>query len=258
MPLFRIMSSEFRVMKIVAIVFSFLILNSTLLTPLSFAQNFKLPSTELKEDSFNASSPFYFLKTVKEDLSLVLNTSKSSKLKLQSELSFTRLNEANTLSKDKESNIPKTISRFEKHVEGMVSLKNEDLSKTAQNLATHLGMLQRLYAKTEDPKAKESIMRAMDNENNHIQNLLATTSPENRADIEKLVLFRQTEALRFLKKESTSSSLPKDYSQSLRERFEKREQSIKNNSTLGVTAKRAATSSAKPRIVNPTATSSAN
>ncbi len=193
----------------------------------AFAQGFKLPSTDIGTDKFNASSLFYIFKTLKEDITLLFNQNKSSKLKQETDLAITRLKEVNALAGSKsEERIVETLDRYKKHVDSMVALMDSDQSKTLEQLGTNLGVLQRVYDKVENQKAKEAIARAIDRENNQIQDVLSKMTPAIRRGVERLVLYRQVEAVRFLRRESTGSALPKEYATTLKTRYEKREQSI--------------------------------
>lgn len=185
------------------------------------AQGFKLPSSEVETDNFNASSLFYFLKTFKEDIGLLFVKSNKDKVAAEIKIANTRLAEINALAGGKfENKIPKTLNSFNVRVDSLVTLKDTDTTKILQQMSTHLAMMQRIYAKVKDSEVKAALAKAIYRENNLIQPILTGLSLANRRSAERFVLFRQFEAIRFLKKEANGSSLPKEYADALKQKFE--------------------------------------
>lgn len=140
------------------------------------------------------ASPFYFLKTVRENLELKFALTPRVKLLRQLEFATRRLREARTLIVMNQDLIPPTLERYISHLNTLPDReqKYEEVSiRVKESLVIHLEVLQQIYLRASSLRAKMAIRSAM---NKIIK----------RAD---LPIFAKLPVCIFFAKEASSSAL---------------------------------------------------
>lgn len=149
---------------------------------------------EIGVSKITPASAFYFLKTIRENLEMKLALTPHVKLVRQLEFATRRLRESKSLVGNHEELIQPTLERYWSY---LTSLPDKDLPdeevliRIKQSLTIHLEVLQSIYNKLTNPKAKLAV-RSM---------IYRITK---RADLPPLA---KIPACYFLQKESTKSAI---------------------------------------------------
>lgn len=110
------------------------------------------------------SSPFYFLKTIRESLELKFALTPHTILLRRLEFATRRLRETKTLVSKNEDLIPSTLERYNSQ---LATLSDKDLNdqevamRVKESLAVHLNVLQKIYSQVSSLRAKMFIMSAL-------------------------------------------------------------------------------------------------
>ncbi len=138
--------------------------------------NYQLPTTYASEASRSATiadighsridpaSPWYFLKTVRENLEMKLAQTKRVKDLRMLEFATRRLREARTLILKNEDLIPPTLERYAAHLRGLKQLHTENTQfgeDLKNNLSIHLQVLEQIYNLTQNSRTQMAIRTAM-------------------------------------------------------------------------------------------------
>lgn len=134
------------------------IVNSQLSIPVYAHQD------ELGYSRLHPASPFYFLKTIRENLELKFAVTPRIKNLRQLEFATRRLREARTLISVNENLIPPTLERYAYHLKSLDD-KHEQNDEFVENLnnslSIHLNVLREMYTETSNLRAKMFIRSAM-------------------------------------------------------------------------------------------------
>lgn len=147
-------------------------------------------------------SPIYFLKTVREDLEMMVALTPRVKLLRELEFATRRLREAKTLleksagpfSGKNEDLIPPTLERYNSQINSIQSEKLKDqeiIGRIKESLVTHIDVLQKMYVLSKNLRTKMFIRSSMNK-------LVSRSDVENSSKMSICNLFL---------KEASSSSL---------------------------------------------------
>lgn len=141
------------------------------------------------------ASPFYFLKTIRENIELKFAATPRVKLIRQLEFATRRLREVKSLvAKGSEDPVAPTLEKYWYHLQSLPDkdLKDKELvTKINESLSIHLQVLQTVYSQLSNPRAKMAIRAT-------INRLVG------RADLPRNA---RLQACIFLTKEASSSAL---------------------------------------------------
>lgn len=110
------------------------------------------------------ASPFYFLKTIREDLELKFAQTTQPKRLKEAEIAFRRIREAKTLINIDQNLIPPTLERYLIYLNDLANEsqgKSEISLKIKDDLSIHLKILQQMYAQVSNLRAKMTIRSVM-------------------------------------------------------------------------------------------------
>lgn len=158
--------------------------------------------------TIHPASPFYFLKSIREILELKFAGTSQVKNLRQLEFATRRLREAKTLLTKSQDLIPPTLERYISHLNTLTDKhqKNDEFAiNLKDNLAIHLQVLEQIYEKASNLRAKMAIRTAM---NRIIQ----------RADVPG---YAKAPVCNFFAKEASSSALNQTEKFVLQERVKK-------------------------------------
>lgn len=140
---------------IVFLTFNFLLF--TFISPV-FAQEDNIGTARI-----DASSPLYFLKSVREILELKFAKTTQDKANIQLEFTIRRIREVKSLARtSREDLIEPTLEKYVWHLQELkgitLFLKDEDMvNKVNGSIITQMNTLQEVFKVVNDPKAKRSI-----------------------------------------------------------------------------------------------------
>ncbi len=202
--------------KIVLLLLSFYILHCTFYIPAFAAE--ATPSVQINDIGYSRidpTSPFYFLKTIRENLEMKLAQTTRVRNLRQLEFATRRLREAKTLVGKNEDLIPPTLERYMAHLNSLTEnhLKSEQqfADDLKNNLSIHLALLRQIYDQGVSIRTKMFIRSVM---NRVIK----------RADVPNYV---KLPVCNFFLREASSSSLNQTEQLVLRDRGQNCLESIK-------------------------------
>lgn len=185
---------------ILLLTFTFLLLTS----PVS-AQTASLsaiPAIEIGDSLIDPTSPFYFLKTIRERIEQTLQLSDHSKTIGQVEFAHRRLREVNSLVNNKRQDlIEVTLEKYRHHGELAFKKSAENFNlglDVAEGLSSQIDVLVRIYDQIGDPNGKRAIRASVIRLEENMDKFLG-----QRSEID----LRQTQACQFLMKVSEDGSL---------------------------------------------------
>lgn len=136
-----------------------LFLVSCILFLVSFSPAFA--TEDIGSSRIYPASPFYFLKTIRENIELKFAATPRVKLIRQLEFATRRLREVKSLVGNKsEDLIVPTMERYWYHVQSLPDkdLKDKELvARIKESLSIHLQVLQTVYSQLSNPRAKMAI-----------------------------------------------------------------------------------------------------
>jgi len=129
----------------------------------------KIPPAFAQEDSVGFSkihpaSPFYFLKTVRENLELKFALTSRTKMLRQLEFATRRLREARTLIPINQDLIPPILERYISHLNTLPDKDLEDkeiVARIKESTPVHLEVLQKMYQQISSTRAEMAIRSTM-------------------------------------------------------------------------------------------------
>lgn len=180
----------------------------------SYSAKMSPTGNDIGVSKITPASPFYFLKTIRENLEMKLALTPHVKLIRQLEFATRRLRETKSLVGKSEDLIQPTLERYWSYINSLPDkdLKDEEVVlRIKESLTVHLEVLQNIYNKLTNPKAKLAVRSII----NRIT---------KRSD---LPIFAKIPACHFLQKQATSSAIVESERAILLERaqncFKKRE-----------------------------------
>lgn len=194
--------------KILLLFFILYIVHYTLYIPVYAIEN------DIGYSRIHPASPFYFLKTIREDLELNLAQTYHVKELRQLEFATRRLRETRTLVPINQDLIQPTLERYNAHLKTLYDqnlIDSEILTRIKDSLSIHLAVLQQIYPEVSNPRAKMAIRSAM----NRIIQI---------ADVPN---FAKLSVCNYFNKEASSSSLNQTEKFVIKERTQKCFDSLK-------------------------------
>lgn len=158
------------------------------------------------------ASPLYFLKAVREIIELkVAGTARVKSLR-ELEFATRRIREANSLVETAhEDLIEPTLSRYTvqlRKLNSLASLSDEIVAaQTVESVVLHMSVLQEIYPKVIEPRAKMSIRTAIFKLSEWEQDLISKLSRIFKSHLVEKVLPAKLSGCNFLVKEASSSAL---------------------------------------------------
>ncbi len=159
------------------------------------------------------ATPFYFLKTIRENLELKFALTPRTKFFRQLEFATRRLRETKALISKNEDLIPPTLEKYSSHIKTLPDkdLEDEEIQiRIKESLVVHLETLQKIYDQVSNLRAKIAIRASL---NRIIQ----------RADVP---VFAKLPICTFFAKEASSAALNQTEKVVLEERAIKCHQSL--------------------------------
>lgn len=158
MKLMKVNRLEFVVISLIGLLFT---VTCTLSTVYAL-------ENDIGQSRIDPSSPFYFLKVVRENIEFKLAVTDRVKALRDLEFATRRLRESRALiSKDQELIVP-TLEKYKYHIKNLDYLLNEKklkdeevLIRTRQSLVVHLEILSRLYQTLSSARAKMAVRSLM-------------------------------------------------------------------------------------------------
>lgn len=174
-----------------------------LMTDLKYPDPIKIGQAQL-----DPSSPFYFLKTIREGIELKFSTTPRIKLIRYFEFSVRRLREVEALIlKDKQQWIEPVLVSYRQDVDTLYDLVSEDTDIwVADRLGEQLNWLISRYDKLKDPRAQLAARASIEKLVKHNSRMLADPKIDQGQLIGKIALDQSLGCL-FLIKEATDSAL---------------------------------------------------
>ena len=167
-------------------------------------------AVEIGDSLITPVSPLYFLKAIREKIELALASKKEDKINKELEFAQRRLREVNNLIKSNHQDlIEPTLEHYQDYIIELDSLATNDnpaKSVIAQALARHLDILQRLYDSVGLPRAKMSIMSAIEKAEGYNRELLVKLDLSEQQKLIKEIALRQVLACKFMAREASSSA----------------------------------------------------
>lgn len=168
-------------------------------------------AVEIGVSLINPTSPFYFIKSVREKIELMFISKTSQKIIAELEFAQRRLREVNSLIKvGKQDLIEPMVEQYKSSIITLDSLAGNDSdykTEIAQALSRHLDILQRFYDNAGEPRAKMSILSAIQRVEEHNRDLLSKLELKDQQKLIKEIALRQILACKFLVRESSSSGV---------------------------------------------------
>ncbi len=132
----------------------------------TFAAAEATPSSQAVDIGYSkltAASPFYFLKTIREDLELKFAGTLHVKLLRELEFATRRIREAKTLIPVNQDLVAPTLENYGSHLNKLNNIpQGNDLDvRVREGLNTHIKVLMQLYDRSSNPKAKMAIRAAL-------------------------------------------------------------------------------------------------
>lgn len=118
---------------------------------------------DIGRSRIHPASPLYFLKATKETLQLKFARTGQDRILLQLKFATTRLREAKTLVSENQDLIPSTLERYMASLNSISEklVQSQPDLNIKEKLDLHLKVLEQMYAKTSNPKAKMAIRSVM-------------------------------------------------------------------------------------------------
>ncbi|MBI2019457.1 hypothetical protein HYS95_02170 [Candidatus Daviesbacteria bacterium] len=143
--------------KFFVFISTFYILLSTFYFTPAFAQ-----TSVIGQSRINPSSPFYFLKAVRETVELKFADTSQERGVLQLEFAGRRMREVNSLvSTNRQDLIEPALIRYFGHLEkvkGLVNLKDKAIAKQIiDEVSMHMSVMENIYPQVSNPRARMSI-----------------------------------------------------------------------------------------------------
>ena len=179
---------------------------------------------EIGKSLIHPATPFYFLKTIRENVESLLNNSQEAKVIREVEFSYRRLREIRSLiDKNRHDLVPSALENYQKHIE---NAKNEAASseelqlKIGEALARQIDVLQRVYDQVQNPKAKEAIFSTLQRSQDHTHELLQKLTSNYKKQLIQFSAPRLAFSCKFLTREASSSALSPEQKKNIRGEIE--------------------------------------
>lgn len=197
---------QFKIVKLVLLLFAFYILYSTFYITPVYAQ-----VDSIGQARIHPASPLYFLKSVREILELKFAGTTNVKAFHQLEFSERRLREINSLlSVSRQDLIHPTLEKYWLHLQeltGLIHPKDEKLvTEVTQSAVSQMNALQEFYAQSTNQQARMSLRTAIYRLSEWENQLISKINLLHPAKISDITNSRLS-ACAFLEKEASSSAL---------------------------------------------------
>lgn len=119
---------------------------------------------DIGQSLIHPATPFYFLKTIRENLELKFALTPRIKFFRQLEFATRRLRETKALIPKNEDLIPPTLERYSSHVKTLPDkdLEDEEIQiRIEESLVVHLETLQKIYDQVSNKRAKMAIRASL-------------------------------------------------------------------------------------------------
>ncbi|MBI2338708.1 hypothetical protein HYU95_06015 [Candidatus Daviesbacteria bacterium] len=190
-----------------------------------------LPAPVLAQDGnigksqINASSPLYFLKSLREILEIKFAGTTNVRAYRTLEFATRRIREVNSLVKtSREDLIEPTLVKYLSELQelkGITNIKDEDMVMRASQVSGHMEVLQKIYSQVSDPKAKRSIRATIHSLTAWEQQFIDRLDLTKQSAIAQRMTGSKLSACNFLSKEASASALNEVEKAVLAERAQK-------------------------------------